>query len=336
MQVELRDSLEFLFSDSEVSRRPRRKIELDVARGGTIAVNVLTAGMPEQGVVTLSVRQNGAPVRSAHWFRLHHVSVEKNTGPDGFDLKEGKSNPHVIRRAPFRVYDAMEPIGKSVESGGGVALRLHIPVGRDERPGRRELAIELVCGSQRIELLVLARMHKAVMAPSGRGSLPYTNWFSFENMASRHGLKMWSESHWRMIRQYARLMAHARQNMFLVPLGNVFRRAARGHVLDRERLERLVKLFTDEGLWFIEGGHLGQRHKGEWNAEYFDLVLDGPRATSPEGNAEIARLSHQLMQVIRENKWHRRWIQHVTDEPTAENAVDYRIFVGMAHESLSQ
>jgi hypothetical protein len=137
-----------------------------------------------------------------------------------------------------------------------------------------------------------------------------------------------------MIRQYARLMAHARQNMFWIPLTNIVRRTARGLVLDRPRLERLVKLFTGEGLWFIEGGHLGQRHKREWNAEYFDLVPDGPRATSPEGNAEIANISRQLMQVIRENKWQDRWIQHVTDEPTAENAVDYRIFVGMAHKYM--
>ena len=45
MRVELRDSLEFLFSDSEVGRRACEVMDLDVARGGTAAAHVLINGL---------------------------------------------------------------------------------------------------------------------------------------------------------------------------------------------------------------------------------------------------------------------------------------------------
>ncbi|MFC1452949.1 hypothetical protein ACFLSJ_06345 [Verrucomicrobiota bacterium] len=41
MRAELRDSLEFLYSDSEVAARPCRRMAVDVPRRGIAAVHVL-------------------------------------------------------------------------------------------------------------------------------------------------------------------------------------------------------------------------------------------------------------------------------------------------------
>ncbi|MFC1452950.1 DUF4091 domain-containing protein [Verrucomicrobiota bacterium] len=260
--------------------------------------------------------------------------MEKNTGPDSFVEKEGeKKNPYVTRRAPFRVCDAMEPFGVSTRcASGAMALRLHLRTGG--RRGRTSHEISISCGEDGATLRLDVNVHACGIPPTGAGSLPYTNWFNLPNTATRHGLKPWSEAHWRMIRRYADLMVHGRQNTFLIPLPALFDMKRGKPVLNRKRLDRLVKTFTDAGMYWIEGGHVASRTGGKWESPTFDLSVVGGRATTMEGNAGLAALCSPLMEAIRENGWMHRWIQHVTDEPTEPNTTDYRILAGMVRRHM--
>ena len=142
------------------------------------------------------------------------------------------------------------------------------------------------------------------------------------------------QAHWRMIRRYADLMYQGRQNTFWIPLSQIFTLDENGvPVLNRVRLRRWVRTFTDAGLHYIEGGHFGGRTDGVWTAPTF-IGLTKSLATSPEGNADIAVIAGQLMDEIDRNDWWGHWIQHVADEPIAANAVDYRIFVGMVRRYM--
>jgi hypothetical protein len=335
MRAELRDSLEFLFSDSVVVGTSTRPMALDVARGGIASVHVLLNDLVENETVRLRVEANGKSVRGAQWFRLLDVPVEVNTGPVGFTEKPGEQNPFVIRRAPFRVYDAVQPVGSAVKaSSPTMALRLQVPVHADERPGTRRLTLEVRSGNECQRLPLEVTVHRPIIPPIGPDSFPYTNWFSFNLMAERHGLKPWSEAHWRMIRRYADLMAHGRQNTFWCPLGDIFKVVRERPVLNRERVRRIVKVFTSAGMYFIEGGHVAGRTGGEWQATTFDLSLAKVHATSVEGNKFLAEIARQLMEEIERNGWRGRWIQHVADEPIAVNAADYRILVGMVRKYM--
>ena len=337
MRVELRDSLEFLFPDSAIGKNACHSMALDVARAGTAAVHLLLNELEEGGAVRVSLRDaRGAAVPSAKWFRLVDVPVEANTGPIGFAEKEGEHNELVIRRAPFRVYDAMEPVSGTIRATAPImALRMHLPVPANARPGDRAYTVQVKHKRNQEDLSLAVKVHKAAIPPIGRSSWPYTNWFNYEVMATRHGLEPWSDAHWRTIRKYAELMARGRQNMFWVPWREILSVSAGRPVLDRERLGRIVKTFTKAGLHFIEGGHVGRRTGGEWTASTFDVTLGrGLRATSIEGNAFLARALRQLMEEIERNGWRDRWIQHVVDEPTEKNATDYRILVGMVRKYM--
>ena len=116
MRVELRDALEFLYADSVVSGSPCRSMTVDVPRGGTGSFHVLLCDLSRGKTVRFAIRKDGRVVRNADWFRLVDVPVEKNTGPVLGVEKRGERNPFVIRRAPFRVYDAMEPVQGSVQA----------------------------------------------------------------------------------------------------------------------------------------------------------------------------------------------------------------------------
>ena len=335
MRCELKDSLKFIYADSVVAKAPCRSMNIDTARGGTASVHILLTDLIKGRTLRVNLRANGRPVNSGKWFCLVHVPVEVNTGPVGFIEKKGEHNQFTARRAPFRVYDAIAPCGHLIKiSSSTMALRLEIPVARDARTGRREYTLAIQCGKEFHTLSLAVNIHKPVIPSVGPESFPYTNWFSFNLMAERHGLKQWTEEHWRMIRRYADMMGHGRQNTFLCPLRDIFRISGKKPVLDRNRLKRIVKTFTNAGMYYIEGGHVATRTDGEWNASSFDIRLTGERATSVQGNKTLAHICRQLMEEIERNKWQERWLQHVCDEPTQRNATDYRLLSGMVRRHM--
>jgi hypothetical protein len=215
-----------------------------------------------------------------------------------------------------------------------VALRFRLRIGCDAPSGERRIVIRVSQGGEEARLTFVARVSAVGLPPVGRDSFPYTNWISFSAIAERHGIEQWSEAYFEMLGRYARLMAYGRQNMFLLPLPALFTAKDGKPVLDVARLERLVRIFTDAGLHYIEGGHFGSRTTGEWTCPTFSTSVVKELATSAAGGEVIASMGRQLMDAIRRNGWGDRWIQHVADEPIPANAVDYRIFTGMVRRYM--
>jgi hypothetical protein len=335
MRAELRDGLEYLYADSGVGASPCRRMRVDAARGATASVHVLVNDATPGATLRAAVRRDGREAREAQWFRLVHVPVEVNTGPKIFIEKKGERNRYVARRAPFRVYDAMAPVGSAIKvTSPTMALRLHVPIAANARAGRREYALTIESGKERHAFSLDVRVHGAAVPAVGRDSFPYTNWFELGLMAQRHGLKAWSAAHWRMIRRYADLMVRVRQNVFRFELADVFSLVRGKAVLNRERLRRLVGTFLRAGMHYIEGGHLAHRMGEDWKLAILELKFAKVAATSPQGNAALAGMTGQLMDEIERHGWRGRWLQHVADEPTATNAADYRILVGMARKYM--
>ena len=109
--AQLVDPLEWLYPDSAVGT-VRECLDTDVPENGVAEVNVLFNGLDLGQPLSYSCTD-----KSAEWFRLVAVPVERNTGPKGFleDCSKGVTNRFVTRRAPFSVYDVMEPLeGSSV------------------------------------------------------------------------------------------------------------------------------------------------------------------------------------------------------------------------------
>ena len=330
MKCTLSDSLEWLYPDSSIAGEPVTALECDAPAGGVADVNILVTDAAPDAPLRYS---SDAP--DGEFFRLVDVPVERNTGPDAFTERDGgPRNEFVTRRAPFRVFDAMRPLtGEPFAPGAKVvALRFRIRLEPGTAGGRR-VAIRVSQGNEEAALTFLVRVHDVGLPPVGSGSFPYTNWISYSSIAESHGVEAWSEDFFALLGQYARLLANGRQNMFIVPLNPIFSVCDGRPVLDEARLERIVRIFTDAGLHYIEGGHFGTR-TGGWNSPTFSTNIVRELATSPAGCEVIASMSRQLMAVIRRNGWEGRWVQHVADEPIPDNAVDYRIFTGIVRRYM--
>lgn len=336
MKATLSDPITWLYPDTEFPGTPVREFTCDTAQASIADVNILFTELKEGCRLSFSISEETGALGDFRLFQFIDVPVEENTGAVAFTERDGVRNEFVTRRAPFRVYDAMKPIsGKTAAAvAKTAAFRLQADIPESSPPGIYTVAIKVCCGKEEASFSFAIRVYGVSLPVDAELKFPYSNWVSFENIAARHGLKLWEGKYWDMLRKYARLAARGRQSSFLIPLRCIFDARDGMPVLNRKRLERIVDIFTDAGMYIIEGGHFGKRTGGEWCAKTFSTAVVEELATSCAGGKVIASIASQLMDVIEENEWQDRWIQHVTDEPIPQNAVDYRIFTGMVRRYM--
>ena len=323
------DELAVLYPDTKAESGVER-FAGDTARGVPAGVHTLITGLPGGASVRWSLALGSAPVSDASAFRLIDVPVEQNTGLGSrTEVWDGKQNPHVIRRAPFRVFEALEPIeGAARASDAGVlALRVEVPIARNAAAESRIYELTLAAGDWRRTLRWGLNVHPVTIPPTGPQSPGYTNWFSPGIIAQRHGLEPWGEPFWQMLARYADLMARGRQNTFWVLWRDFVSVDKDGNVtLDRPRFKRYVRLFLDRGFTRVEGGHLAGRHKGDWGSPRLDLSLTGSDVNSEPGRAELATILSEVQTALAELDLPQQvaYLQHLTDEPTNTNAESYK------------
>jgi hypothetical protein len=346
MKVDLRDNLENIFTDSVPAPRPVREGQVDVGRGGIAAVHVLVTDLTPGATVHLGLVADSASLGKAQWFQLMDVPVEENTGMSGFtestswaDGTKAGANPYVIRKAPFRTFDVMKPVSSRVQAGAATQVfRLHLPIPTDVRPGKYAFRVSIKSGAETLECRLKINIFKAVIPPLNADSLVYTNWFQFDMIAKRHGLRQWSPEYWDMLRKYIRLMVHGRQNTAWIPMETIFDiRKGRAPVFLRERMERLIRLYQEEGIQHFEGGHLALADPAapQWKAERLSLGMDRKTyATSPEGYQFLLNICPPVYEVVQRLGLLDHWFQHLSDEPNALLATDYRLLAGWVRKLM--
>ncbi len=283
--VGLVDEVQELYPDTRLEQ-PAKRLSVHTARNTLVGVHVMITGLSGQPAVRFSeAGPEGKPTPGARWLRLIDVPVLENTGLDRNTEKySGKINPFVIRRAPFRVYDPLQPVDSplTVESPS-LALRLEIPIGATAAEGERLHRLTVDFGDHQETLEFAVTVHRAVVPPVSQATAAYINWHSIDNICSAHGVEKWSEPFWAMVAQYAKLMARGRQNAFWFSWGDYFTIDADGNVTDfkRARLERYIRVFLDAGLTIIHGAPMYGRR--DW--EHTDMLLYVPSADGKEIDA---------------------------------------------------
>jgi hypothetical protein len=325
------DELTELYPDSHLTS-PAKELSIETARGTIAGVHILIAGLtPSQPLQFQVTGDNGTPVRNASWYRMVDVFVSENTGLINRTEKySGEKNPYVIRRAPFRIFEALEPVTSPLTPDSGtVALRLEIPVDSTTQPGQFAYTITIGTGGFSRVLQFSVGVHRAIVPPVNRSTLQYVNWFSLENICSDHHVEKWSESFWDMLATYARLMAKGRQNTFWFHWNDFFTFAPDGNVTEfrRDRLERYIRTFLGAGLHTIEGSPISGRL--DWLSCLMLMnapLPDGRRVTalSDTGKRMITQMAVRVIATMRENHWEQKWLQAIIDEPTDEYIDRYK------------
>ena len=315
IEIEIYDELTPLFPDSKLESN-KTTFQCDSPRNTYAAVHLLINGADPDIPLTLSSNIDG------NWYKLITVPVEENTGKKSrTEQFDGEENPNVIRRAPFEIYEIMEPVVHSIVPDDSViALRFEIPIPADANVGTQTVKLTLQQNENITKCEYQLNTFSAKVPDSGKNSLSYTNWFNIKKMATFHELELYSDAHWKMVDKYAAMMKRGRQNTFWVSWPYFF---SNDLILDKEKLKEYVDRFTKAGLWWIEGSTIAHRPNGDWSSPYLQLKLGKSETHTPQGLKDLKSITVQMMDAIVEFGWEDRWVQHIADEPTDTNAKEY-------------
>jgi len=321
------DELTPLYPDSKVSEGKQR-FTVHTPATAPAGAHLLVSGLPSGASLTLP------SMKDASWARLLDVPVEENTGVDSrTEIFKGKKNPHVIRRAPFRVYEVIQPIqGRIVraDASGRLALRLSVK-GLESRV----LDCSLHAEGKRIELQLDYHVHKVNLPTVAKQNFHYTNWFSLKNMGKIQGCKVWSDEWWKVLDRYAAMMAYGRQNTVRIPLSSMVSLDNSGNPqLNQARFERYTRLFTKHGFHFFEGGHLARRKGGSWGTTELETTLGNYKVSSEQGKKVITSICRQFFEEIKRHGWQKQWYQHISDEPNDKMANSYKSVAKLVHKAM--
>ena len=331
MNVLLFDPLEWMYPDRlDDLKSGLKKPCFDVPRGGFCSVGMVMKGLRPGETVELEADDPGC-----RFFRMKDVCVNLNTAEISFaERPDNPKSQSVTRNAPFRVYDVLCPMDKTfIPDSAAAPIYIQRAVGRNESPGLHTVNVRIRSGNERKTAAFSFRVSPVRLPRTGKGTVYFTNWFDPQNFDFPGTIKLWTKRFWKLTADHAALMHHMRQNTFLVPLSLFFRYDSGKFTLLEKELKQWIRIFTDAGLYWVEGGHPGVRDGG-WNAVDFKVIHSGHSVRSREGCRDLASMMMQLRAFIDRNGLRDRWIQHVADEPIACNAGPYRIFAGIVRRYL--
>ncbi len=324
--LRLVDPLEPLYPDSNDARRWTQRYEADFPAGTEADVHVLLTVAPGDSFA-ISGTLNGAALPVSCWSRLVDVPVEQNTGLDSrTEMYTNQINPYVIRKAPFRVYEALQPLTTPTDAARNAftALRLSVPWTMTGKPGTYRVEIAASGPGWSQQGTFTATVHRTRLPKLSEGTFFYTNWFSLTQMEEKHGLTRWSEEWYAMLDVYAAMMAHGRQNCIIVPAELIS--VTDGRIsLDEKQMHAFVETFRRHGFTYFESPHLMYRgDEDDWGNPELKVYL----TKRPYGTAEAKKDVETIVRLIEEFTTRydltHSWLQHISDEPSAVQAACYK------------
>ena len=318
---------EWLYPDSQVENTVH-EAHLTTVRGGSTGFQILCNHVTADRITAAYTASGSAPYR-VELFRERSVNVPENTGVHGFTAGWETAKAYATRPAPFRVYDAIEPIpsGGLTRLSETEAFYVSISVDPACPAGQYTGKVDINGAAVSVDLTV-------ANADQPAETLNFTNWFT-TGVAGYHGIEPWSEEHWDLLAQYGHQMRRMHQTIFWVhPAGDASVDEAGVYHFDYTKTKRLIELYLSMGFQKIEGQPIFGRDG--WGADVFRIHT--PKgyvpATSDAAYEYVTAMLTAWRAFLEENGWYDRLIQHVGDEPQDKVATEYRILSGIVRKLL--
>lgn len=226
-----------------------------------------------------------------------------------------------------------------LEEGKGQSVWITAFVPKAAAPGTYSGSIKVTGDGFSQSVPININVHPFTL-PDAR-TLHVTNWYSPGNLAKAHGVDLYSDAYWKWLEVWARFMADYRQDTIITQILDLIKAKDDGKgnlTFDFSQFDRFVDLFKKAGvIGIIEGGHFAGRTGGSWAATTFDgyypaiTMPDGSRRHNPsvtvhseEYKLFLSQFMPALQKHLEEKGWLDQYVQHLADEPIAENAESYK------------
>ena len=255
------------------------------------------------------------------------VPVEENTGVDSrTEQFLGQINPDVIRRAPFEVFEIIQPLTKNeIETVSNFSLlRISVKSTDFKSTGNFKLNLVLNDGFKTEQLKFKIKIHDASIPKLEKSKFFYTNWFNLSKMEEMHNLIRWNEEWFVMLDKYAKLMSEGRQNCIIIPHELISLKSNKIS-LDEEKMISFINVFKKYGFKYFESPHLLNRGANDdWGSPELKTKLRKKGYYSEEGKKEIDTIIRKIKSFTKKYNLENQWLQHIADEPTDSNAQCYK------------
>ena len=255
------------------------------------------------------------------------VPVEENTGVDSrTEQFLGQINHNVIRRAPFEVFEVIQPltINKIITTSNFSLLRISVKSNEFKSPGSYKLNVILKDGFKTEQLKFKIKVHDASIPILEESKFFYTNWFNLSKMEEMHNLLRWNKEWFTMLDKYAKLMAEGRQNCIIIPHELISLKSNKIS-LDEEKMISFINVFKKYGFKYFESPHLLNRGANDdWGNPELKTKLRKRGYYSEEGKKEIDTIIRKIKSFTKKYNLENQWLQHIADEPTDVNAQCYK------------
>ena len=306
---------EFIYPDTYL-QSGKKEISLVSARGGLTATQI--AFKPNGKV---KVEWSG-DFCDPEFYHLLPVYVARNTDLSfngrNYVLPEGDFASWNTRKAPFWVFEVMEPMVDTVEASTDGLTAIYIKwETANLAAGDYNGTLKLTDDDGTVEIPMYLKLYP-VEIPK-KETLRRVNWHNFISMLDFLDCDIFSEEHWAQIKKCCELMRKARQTDIFV------RREFIKHSVDQNgdnhfdftNAKRLIEMGFDMGFSYIEGPFVLMRE----NYQATDLlVLIGAGnerlpAVSEEGTKYLTQFFTAWYNFLCENGWEKIAVQHINDEP---------------------
>ncbi|MDO5416919.1 MAG: DUF4091 domain-containing protein [Lachnospiraceae bacterium] len=281
------DELEPCYPDTDV-KNGREHYQTAGANGTYAGVNILLSGLTPGIPVAVEVEGEHTAFKL---FRMLPVPVEVNTGAkQRTEYLKNDRNENVIRRAPFFVYEALEPIYNIVMADlttMAVSFKTIIEYCREKRT--QHWKFRITHGSEVQELTFDVEQYPFTVPKAGKDTHKFVNWFNLDEIANCHKVPKWGPEFEAILTRYLRAAAFSRQNMMAVSMNECFD-VVNGEIrLNEDHFSMIVRTARAAGMVYFQGGAMTLRESGFCDDDAFYHSLDHDKITSSDEVAELFR-----------------------------------------------
>lgn len=363
-EAKLFDELEALYPDS-TQDGGECTYEVAACNGTYAGVHMLLTGLTPGIPVSIEVT---GPNRAFKLYELLPVPVEVNTGARlRSAYLHDDVNETVIRKAPFYVYEALNPIYNMIMPAGiSAAVKFSTAVEYVNAQRDAKWTFTLKHGYNVCILHFTVHEYPCIVPKAGKNTHQYVNWISYANIAKYHGVQRFSPDYDRILEKYLRAAVFSRQNMINIPVNECLKLVDGEPWIDEERMLYYIRMAQKCGIVYLQGDGLCGRAAGLADNDAFYNSLDHEKISHPEeivtafrkkafelfdygpmakehltgkmipgdGEAILAKTSRVLYDFLKKHHLEDNWIQCCMDEPNDALADAYRRITGIMHSAM--
>lgn len=351
LKTKLISSLSRVFTDSSIDDFAAIE-KLTALKGERVSFQLVHQRIMEPEEDIYAFRELFTPKFSGELAKYVTVREVKNVGVE-FPVVPGKTDDNYERTAPGLYPDVLRPLhygGKTIaKTTLPTAIWIDVTIPRDATElGKSDLKIEMVndAGEVKSEHIITVDVIDAVLPEQ---DLILTQWFHCDSLANYYDVPVWSEKHWEIVENFARVAYKNGINLLLTP---VFTPPLDTQVGGERLTNQLVKVTVENGKYsfnfdlldrwvdmcdrigikYFEISHLftqwGAKHAPKVMAtvdgEYKKIFGWETEATSEEYVGFLRAFLVEFIAHMKKNGNDKRCFFHISDEPQLEHIESYK------------